>query len=176
MVACAGLVAAVLWESPGDWPRTWMLPAARIGMIAFTMALAVYIGWQKHLDDQRFERSVRNYYGVLRVYEERRQCKPNRFPAVDSRNHQSRDGTHGSRRSPDTTSYYGPKSGLGRAIRYFEQRPAVRVGMIGLGAGVTAAYGRSGDFFRFYEINPLESEYRDYLVYFFCRIVRPSIG
>jgi hypothetical protein len=28
--------------------------------------------------------------------------------------------------------------------------------MIGLGAGVTAAYGRRGDFFRFYEINPLD--------------------
>ena len=30
------------------------------------------------------------------------------------------------------------------------------MGMIGLGAGVTAAYGRPGDFFRFYEINPLD--------------------
>jgi spermidine synthase len=32
----------------------------------------------------------------------------------------------------------------------------VRVGVIGLGAGVTAAFGRAGDFFRFYEINPLD--------------------
>ncbi len=30
------------------------------------------------------------------------------------------------------------------------------MGVIGLGAGVTAAYGRRGDFFRFYEINPLD--------------------
>jgi hypothetical protein len=31
----------------------------------------------------------------------------------------------------------------------------MRVGVIGLGAGTTAAYGRSGDYYRFYEINPL---------------------
>jgi spermidine synthase len=31
----------------------------------------------------------------------------------------------------------------------------VRVGVIGLGAGTLAAYGRAGDYFRFYEINPL---------------------
>jgi SAM-dependent methyltransferase len=54
------------------------------------------------------------------------------------------------------TSYYGPTSGVGRAIRYFQERSAVRAGMIGLGAGVTAAYCRPGDFFRFYEINPFD--------------------
>jgi hypothetical protein len=31
--------------------------------------------------------------------------------------------------------------------------PGLRIGAVGLGAGVLAAYGRSGDFIRFYEIN-----------------------
>jgi spermidine synthase len=31
----------------------------------------------------------------------------------------------------------------------------VRVGIVGLGTGTIAAYGRSGDVYRFYEINPL---------------------
>jgi len=31
----------------------------------------------------------------------------------------------------------------------------MRVGVIGLGTGTTAAYGRAGDYYRFYEINPL---------------------
>ncbi len=30
----------------------------------------------------------------------------------------------------------------------------VRVGVIGLGAGTLATYGRKGDVYRFYEINP----------------------
>jgi hypothetical protein len=45
---------------------------------------------------------------------------------------------------------------MGRAIRYFESKGPVRVGSIGLGAGVTASYCRPGDFFRIYEINPLD--------------------
>ena len=63
----------------------------------------------------------------------------------------------GSRRRARTpTSYYGPKSGLGRAIRYFEAAAAVRVGIDRAGCGRDGRYGRAGDFFRFYEINPLD--------------------
>ncbi len=53
----------------------------------------------------------------------------------------------------ETTTYYGPTSGLGRAIAV-TRRQGQRIGVIGLGAGVTAAYGRPGDLHRFYEINP----------------------
>jgi Spermidine synthase len=51
------------------------------------------------------------------------------------------------------TTYYGPQSGGGLAIT--SHRAAnQRVGVIGLGAGTLAAYGRAGDYLRFYEINP----------------------
>ncbi len=51
------------------------------------------------------------------------------------------------------TTYYKETSGLGRA---FAALPggARRVGAVGLGTGTVAAYGRRGDSFRFYEINP----------------------
>ena len=55
----------------------------------------------------------------------------------------------------EPTSYYGPYSGIGRTMGYFQKRGPVRVAVIGLGAGVTASYCRAGDVFRFYEINPL---------------------
>jgi hypothetical protein len=50
-------------------------------------------------------------------------------------------------------SYYGPRSGIGRL---FGVLPGARrrVAVVGLGAGTLAAYGRKGDWFRFYEINP----------------------
>ena len=157
LVACAALVTIVLWIAPGHWPRKFVLPASRIAMIVFTVALAVYIGYNKHLDDQRFERSVRNYYGVLRVYdlEDNANQSGSRRLIHGTINHGTQLSDPEDRDTP--TSYYGLKSGLGRAIRYFDQhRPSIRVGMIGLGAGVTAAYCRPGDFFRFYEINPLD--------------------
>jgi SAM-dependent methyltransferase len=53
------------------------------------------------------------------------------------------------------TTYYAPKSGVGLAITSLEKRGPIRAGFIGLGAGTMAAYGRPGDYFRFYDINPL---------------------
>jgi len=55
------------------------------------------------------------------------------------------------------TTYYGPKSGVGLALAYFDGK-AKRVGVVGLGAGTLAAYGKAGDYVRFYEINPLIRE------------------
>jgi spermidine synthase len=40
-------------------------------------------------------------------------------------------------------------------VRQAEEAGPARVGIIGLGTGTLAAYGRAGDDFRFYEINPL---------------------
>jgi spermidine synthase len=54
------------------------------------------------------------------------------------------------------SDYFGPTSGYGRLFAALnELRPAPRnVGVIGLGAGVIAAYGRKGDSITFYEISP----------------------
>jgi SAM-dependent methyltransferase len=51
------------------------------------------------------------------------------------------------------TTYYGPDSGVGLALARCCAN-AKRVGAIGLGAGTLAAYGKTSDYFRFYEINP----------------------
>jgi SAM-dependent methyltransferase len=52
------------------------------------------------------------------------------------------------------TSYYGRGTGLGQAMRAIESRANRRIGVVGLGTGTIAAFGREGDTFRFYEINP----------------------
>jgi len=41
------------------------------------------------------------------------------------------------------------------AIREKQKKGAIRVGVVGLGTGTIAAYGRLGDYYRYYEINPL---------------------
>jgi hypothetical protein len=51
------------------------------------------------------------------------------------------------------TAYYGPESGVGR-LMISSRSHNVRVGLVGLGAGTLAAYGKRGDTFRFYEIDP----------------------
>ena len=56
------------------------------------------------------------------------------------------------RRRPVT--YFCPESGIGRAMLDLEGAPR-RIGILGLGCGTLAAYGRPGDTLRIYEINPL---------------------
>ena len=54
-------------------------------------------------------------------------------------------------------AYFGERSGVGLALLNHPKRnngKPMRVGVIGLGAGTLATYGRSGDLYRFYEINP----------------------
>jgi spermidine synthase len=55
------------------------------------------------------------------------------------------------RRTP--TTYYCHESGVGRALFALPQERALKLGMLGLGAGTLAAYGRAGDSLRIYEIN-----------------------
>lgn len=53
-------------------------------------------------------------------------------------------------------SYYGPTAGglaLSSHPKYRSGEP-MKVGVVGLGAGAMARYGRAGDLYRFYEINP----------------------
>ena len=53
------------------------------------------------------------------------------------------------------TSYYGPDSGFGIMMSVLRDRGTpLRIGVIGLGTGTSAAYGKQGDLVRFYEINP----------------------
>jgi predicted O-methyltransferase YrrM len=65
------------------------------------------------------------------------------------------------RRRPNT--YFCPESGIGRGMAAQEGAPR-RIGILGLGCGTLAAYGRQGDTLRIYEINPqvLEIANRDF--------------
>jgi hypothetical protein len=56
-------------------------------------------------------------------------------------------------RKLEPTSYYGPTSGIAMTLAV-KSRPGRHVGVIGLGTGSLAAYGRAGDRFDFYDINP----------------------
>ena len=98
--------------------------------------------------------SVRNFYGVLRVKE---------YGTPGESDHLRRllHGTimHGeqamngpARKEP--TTYYQTTSGIGKAIASKQPSGPIRVGIIGLGTGTLAAYGRKGDVYRFYDINP----------------------
>lgn len=97
----------------------------------------------------------RDFYGTLRIKE----------AGNDERNRVWRllHGVilHGEQyRAPDfrrlPTTYYGETSGVGRAIHTLRKLSPgeQRIGLVGLGTGTLAVYGRAGDVYRFYELNP----------------------
>jgi SAM-dependent methyltransferase len=96
---------------------------------------------------------ARNFYGGVRVID-------TASPPGDARRTLIHGAiSHGSQflapeRRKQPTAYYAPGSGVQLAIEAFHDVP-LRVGVIGLGAGTLAVYGRAGDFYRFYELNPL---------------------
>jgi hypothetical protein len=101
----------------------------------------------------------RNFFGVLKVLEDGKENpSEHRMVLMHGRiEHGYQFFANDKRHWP--TSYFGPNSGVGIAIRCHPRRldPAirqVRVGVVGLGTGTIAAYGREGDYFRFYELNP----------------------
>ena len=93
----------------------------------------------------------RNFFGMLRVQEtgEGAERVRNLVHGVIMHGKQSYDPEF--RKKPLT--YYSEHSGVGRAFAAVAGAP-VRVGVIGLGAGTMATYGRKGDVIRFYDINP----------------------
>ena len=94
----------------------------------------------------------RNFFGILRVIE-----TPATTPFVVLRHGTTRHGLQYRnlplRRIP--TSYYGQATGIGLLLseRMETKAGPLRVGVVGLGIGTLAAYGREGDQIVFYEID-----------------------
>ena len=136
--------------------RTWL----RVSSVALAACCAFFLIVQIGSDRSDARHLLRNFYGALITFDVRRTD-----PADNVRLLSHGSIKHGeqflapSRRSEPTT-YYGATSGVGRAMAAAPAGPR-RVGLIGLGAGTLASYGRSGDVYRIYEINPQVFELAD---------------
>ncbi|HTY49091.1 MAG TPA: fused MFS/spermidine synthase, partial [Steroidobacteraceae bacterium] len=145
MGACTALV---LVQCRGE--RRWLwLPA---GLAALATLAGAGLTARQFYDGTVL--TARNFYGTLRVFDW------DTGPSGIARSLAHGVIVHGTQyRSPALahrpTEYYGPASGVGHAMAAL-QRDAhpLRIGVIGLGTGTMAAYGRPGDVVRFYEINP----------------------
>ncbi|MDB5809504.1 MAG: hypothetical protein JWN94_1626 [Betaproteobacteria bacterium] len=125
----------------------WITPIALAGVCGYFWNVQIV---QLHENTRVM---VRDFYGTLRV--------------KDIGTAESEDGVrrlvhgvilHGeqylspARRNMPTT-YYGPDSGVALAIKNTHQENQ-HVGVIGLGTGTLAVWGKPGDNYRFFDINP----------------------
>lgn len=167
LALCALLVPLVHRRDPSSpfhkpsWRVAWWVTNALVAVVVVSTFL---LARGESADSTRM---ARNFYGVLRESEE---VAPNvvllkehaEAQHDDLRFRRLTNGTisHGLQfltpsRRDQPTSYYARNSGVGVALRSLRARGRLRVGVIGLGVGTIAAYGRPGDNYTFYEINPL---------------------
>ena len=168
-IGCCALLVLVVHhrdpESPfyrARWQPAWLL------IVALALTIIVSLGVTAREEAKSARVMVRNFYGVLRILD---QVAANvvlvkgeavRPPDEDPRFEKLMNGTidHGLQflspaRRDQPTTYYGPNSGIGITLKAAGVATPLEVGVIGLGAGTLAAYGRPGDRYEFYEINPL---------------------
>ncbi|MGA2046914.1 MAG: fused MFS/spermidine synthase [Terracidiphilus sp.] len=139
------LALAVTWSS--GWQQRLLWTTASALMLALVVML--HVAYQRNTPI-----AVRNFYGSLRVRE-----SLSAYPSAVMRTLTNGTIQHGTqifspelRKTP--TTYYAEDSGVGLALRFCCQGHARNIGVVGLGVGTIAAYGRRYDKIRFYEINP----------------------
>ena len=130
-------------------------PALRKSALAFTVVLLLGISWLRfddHLEETSgAEVTARNFYGTLQVFHNE---------SWGSRSMRHGQITHGRQfTAPDKldlpTTYYSTDAGSGKTMQIKAAQGSLRAGVIGLGVGTLVTYGRKGDYFRLYEIDPL---------------------
>jgi len=149
-----------------------ILCSAIAGLLMLSGLFGLVLGNVIKVKEPNVLAAKRSFYGALQIREE----KPEGHPELAGRwlthgriqhgfQHEGDEHSVAEREqiSPEylpsryqATTYYARGSGIGLAIErhpnYLQKRP-MKIGVVGLGAGTIAAYGRTGDEIRFYEID-----------------------
>jgi hypothetical protein len=154
VAACWLLVAWACWRDPASFLHAGkgrLAPA-----IAAALTVAVFGAHWTHppLSEDLVIDQRRNFFGVLRVLEANRgDAKLHRMKLRNgSTLHGSQHVASVNRLEP--VSYFGRLTGIGLVMGVANQGRPWTVGVIGLGIGTLAAYGRNGDRMVFYELDP----------------------
>jgi SAM-dependent methyltransferase len=140
-----GLLAALRFAALGR-----IQGVASLAVLLGASAAAAYDGLRYH-EDVRL--SERGFYGVLRVKEYGSPGEPGHLRRLVHGAIMHGEQYMDDARRDVVTTYYTETSGIAAAIESRTSKP-LRIGVIGLGTGTLAAYGRKGDLYRFYDIDP----------------------
>lgn len=142
-VGCAVLLGRLVWrDAAAKWDRF-----AFAGTAVVCGGVFLFDGW---FSAKSSIHASRNFYGAVSIHEFGNRNA--RYLKHDNIVHGLQLLDEGMRGEP--TCYYGPGGGGGMVMDSFRIDRARRIGIVGLGAGTLAAYGREGDAIRVYEIDP----------------------
>ena len=153
-VLAAGLVCFGHWRT--GMIRTWTLRSSAFLLLVSGILGYAYLVQERNARENSVSAS-RNFFGLLTVYHY------GDAPLGEYNLLLHGKITHGMQftdpvKSRWPTTYYGPTSGVGRAIGSLPRGRSRKLGLVGLGTGTLASYGRAGDHIRIYEINPAVEE------------------
>jgi hypothetical protein len=148
--ALAALALLAAWTNR-QFTGAWVISTTLTALIA--SVATSYYAWY-YVDFLRGDVILmqRNFYGALRVREQGKGDQQIRRLLHGVILHGEQLTSSPDRLEPG--SYYSRTSGVGLAIAAKQERGPIRIGVVGLGAGTLAAYGRAGDTVRFYELDP----------------------
>ncbi len=131
--------------------RPAMVSITMLGMAFTLILLAMGDFGFKH--EVKLER-VRNFYGMLSVTEDYDSGLAMKYRQLSNGGiiHGMQNLGESLRQEP--TTYYGHHTGIGKALDSLKDRADAHVGVVGMGAGTVSCYAKSGQTFRFYDINP----------------------
>jgi hypothetical protein len=154
LVGCAVLVLAKLLTDAGPVVRQrrlrWVWACLAGGLLGLGEVMA---GDGARDPGETVVAASRNFYGQLRLSKYRADTP---WEYLFLRNGSVSHGlqfTRGEKRGW-ATAYYSKTSAVGILFQRLPKQSQRRIGVVGLGAGTLAAYGKPGDYIRFYEINP----------------------
>ena len=150
VLSAAVVLAALLGTAQGMTPN-WRTSAGVLGG-AMSMALVWASVSYHQAKSEGVTWKARNFYGSLKMYEYGGYRRMLHGQIIHGQQYVSDD----LRRRP--TTYFTPASGVGLAMLAKGEKGPLRVGVLGLGVGTLVAYGREGDVYRLYEIDPLVIE------------------
>jgi SAM-dependent methyltransferase len=152
---CAGILLYILWkEQHESWDRSRFAFVPWLAAVCASFVLLVYVVDRAWRDYKSATLLARNFYGALRVEQFKDHGRTIRELSHGTIIHGLQIMTPASLRHQPTT-YYARESGIGLTWQVLQTSGPLSMGVVGLGAGTLAAYGRGGDRLHFYEINPL---------------------
>ncbi|MEK6246907.1 MAG: hypothetical protein N2C12_01930, partial [Planctomycetales bacterium] len=147
------LIASLLTTYSVNDPRPlvrWSLLSLLLG---FGLLCFTFVHGALSIPDNQLDR-LRNFYGVLKVESWKQDSPEDDFIwLVNGLVAHGKQYTDPARRK-QPTMYYCEDSGVGMALEQTSGLKNRRIGVVGVGVGTVAAYARTTDYFRFYELNP----------------------
>jgi hypothetical protein len=144
------LLLAACWDDSRAWLHRASPRWRWTGAAALTLLLLGGWGAQALTRPENLLHQERTFFGVLRVLASSSGANAQRRLYSGTTLHGVQ--LPGAERRP--TIVFGIQTGIGLAMAQREPGVPTAVGVVGLGIGTLAAYGRPGDRFRFYEIDP----------------------